>query len=473
MIQHTQDGKVILYQYHVPGQVANSGETCHNPCPSGQIWDEGSKTCKVNNSSTFNILNISTNPNEINKTITFSWWSDAEENYCHIYNYDKSATIGYALKQSSQNWTTNVSSDKLPSTPGVYGYYIRCSDRNKHADSSLEETTDGTYYFGWKNFNLTLTCPNGQSYNSNSGKCENDTPTCPNGQSYNAYYDRCEPDSCPAGQELVGGSCQPIIQYFNISSINVSPKETGKNNTFTWYSEADTCNVYSYEFQYGSFTGVRLNPSASTKSGNNFSAIVPSQNMPSSAGNYGYYIKCQSTDASRESVESLRPTWDNDIYTGWKYYTVTLTTSMPACPDGQVRSSPTGVCHSPCPSGYTWNEASRVCGNPNPTCDWSDPATKMSVACSVPYVCENGATPELRVYYKDGHYDVINPATNPFTWDTNQYQYQFYCSPTVLTPIAPLRKTYTHFITFNVSASNIKKGTGVKKSKFLFSYFLK
>ena len=28
------------------GQVANSGETCHNPCPSGQIWDEGSKTCK-------------------------------------------------------------------------------------------------------------------------------------------------------------------------------------------------------------------------------------------------------------------------------------------------------------------------------------------------------------------------------------------------------------------------------------------
>ncbi len=460
-------------------------------------WKDYTAAYTVNEANTFDITNISSNPNKTNTANTFSWTSSADT--CNIFTNDKATRLNPAASsKSGNNFSATVPANNMPLNPGNYAYYIKCYSASKFTSSNLEKDNIDPDHTGWKSYTVNITtgdCPTGQTREgSPSGTCHvpcsfeqtwNDTTkqcvnsSCPTGQtredspsgtchvpcttgySWNDTSGQCVASSCPTGQELRNGVCV-IVNYFDSSNLNVSPKEINKDNTFTWNSEANKCDVYSYEFDsWGNYIGRKLNSSSKIIDEYKFSAIVPASNMPSSAGNYGYYIRCESTNGAYESIPSSRVIWDNGYNIGWRYFTVNINQSVPACSNGQIRSTPTGVCHTSCPSGYTWNETFGTCGNPNPNCSWADPSVKTSVSCEVPYVCENGNPPELRVYYKDGHYDLVNPPTLPFTWDSSQYQYQFYCDSTHLTPVAPLRKTYTHFVTFNISASNVQKGSKI------------
>ena len=66
--------------------------------------------------------------------------------------------------------------------------------------------------------------------------------------------------SCPSGTTWNGSTCAAAPSTFNITSISSNPNQASTANTFTWVSEADTCNVYTND------KATRLNPSASTKS---------------------------------------------------------------------------------------------------------------------------------------------------------------------------------------------------------------
>ena len=142
-------------------------------------------------------------------------------------------------------------------------------------------------------------CPQGQVKDS-TGYCH---PPCPTGQTWNETSKICESNNQPT---------------FDITNINSSPNQSGIANTFTWTSEADTCNVYTND------KATRLNPSASTKSGNNFSATVPAQNMSNAPGSYLYYIKCYS--GTRTPSDNIEKDSSDPAHTGWKslYYNTLL-----------------------------------------------------------------------------------------------------------------------------------------------------
>ncbi|HRC01219.1 MAG TPA: hypothetical protein PLJ18_02125 [Niabella sp.] len=60
-------------------QVANQGETCHTACSTGTTWEEGSLSCKADTTGDFYINNISSSPNYVNTSNTFTWNSDTND----------------------------------------------------------------------------------------------------------------------------------------------------------------------------------------------------------------------------------------------------------------------------------------------------------------------------------------------------------------------------------------------------------
>lgn len=285
--------------------------------------------------------------------------------------------------------------------------------------------------------------------------------------------------SCPANQVLVGGVC---VDSFDIKNISSNPNQTSTATTFTWTSEANTCNVYNYD------KSTRLNPTSSTRSGTTFSAVVPGYNMPSNVGSYAYYIKCYS--ATKYPADSLEK--DTDIKTGWKSYTINL--SEGTCPTGQANFG--DGCENVCPSNNSIPASSQSCGsqecNPatdvncgndykcnagytfdlntgkcefiqgNPVCSWVPGSDYTQVQC-VPssYICPAGGNTQFTVVSTRGS---TNDDPDSFAWENGQLRYDYMCGQDIFRTVKALVRPYTHFLTFNVSASSVIKGSGINLS---------
>lgn len=153
------------------------------------------------------------------------------------------------------------------------------------------------------------------------------------------------------------------------------------------------------------------------------------------------------------------------------------------CPAGEVADS-TGYCHVPCVSGYSWDEPTRSCVlidcpsgyafdsntgqcelvQSNPVCTWTD-NTYTNVTCSPEsYVCPaayGGGNTYFQVFSSRGLSgdDVAN-----FPWENGQIEYRYYCGNQIFKYHKALVRPYTHFMTFNVSAGFVTKGSGVNLS---------
>jgi hypothetical protein len=375
------------------GQIKDSTGYCYTPCPSGQTWDEVSRICKTSNQPTFDITNINSSPNQSGAQNTFTWTSEADT--CNVYTNDKATRLNpSASTKSGNNFSAIVPSQNMSNPPGSYLYYIKCYSSTRSPSTNIEADASDPSHTGWKSYTVSLSCPAGQTWDGGSQSCKTDNggacpqgqvkdstgychAPCPTGQTWDEVSRTCKVDnggacpqgqvkdstgychapcqpyqdwyeagrtcnnicnpamiydsssntcSCPSGTTWNGSTCATPILTFNIASISSTPNQSGAQNTFTWTSEADTCNVYTND------KATRLNPSASTKSGNNFSAIVPSQNMSNPPGSYLYYIKCYSS--TRSPSTNIEADASDPSHTGWKSYTVSL-----SCPAGQVANA--------------------------------------------------------------------------------------------------------------------------------------
>lgn len=134
------------------------------------------------------------------------------------------------------------------------------------------------------------------------------------------------------------------------------------------------------------------------------------------------------------------------------------------CKSGSNWDSGTGKCVKTdnCPVGYTYNNngGNPVCGTASMPCTWAS-SDKSSVSCTPQFICPDGITePNLKTSAGN---QTRNPATLEFPWIEGDYQYEAYCpdSPTPKTITPALTKSYTHFISFNVSSQAVRKGTGI------------
>lgn len=147
------------------GQVANAGETCHTPCSSGTTWDEGSKTCKSNNQSTFDITNINSSPNQSGAQNTFTWTSEADT--CNVYTNDKATKLNpSASSKSGNNFSAIVPSQNMSNPPGSYLYYIKCYSATRIPSDNIEKDASDPTHTGWKSYTVSISCPAGQVANA-------------------------------------------------------------------------------------------------------------------------------------------------------------------------------------------------------------------------------------------------------------------------------------------------------------------
>lgn len=143
------------------------------------------------------------------------------------------------------------------------------------------------------------------------------------------------------------------------SSLN----QVATNNTITWTSSAQICNVYN-----GSKT-VKIGTGA--QSGSSYSSTIPASYMNSSAGPQTYEIKCY--DPTAYPASDL--TADTDPHTGWQAYPANL--GAPTCatgtswngtacvaPSGNLQANPTtctiAIGASSCSTNLSWTTANAI-----------------------------------------------------------------------------------------------------------------
>ena len=156
----------------------------------------------------------------------------------------------------------------------------------------------------------------------------------------------------------------------------------------------------------------------------------------------------------------------------------TISNGVCTCPTGSTYSNGSCTSGSSCPPGlymvnsvctacpYGYNSTTHTCrtqsaNNDTPTCSFTD-GTYNFVSCTNIPTCSNGNPAELHVYTSTGGDQTILPPYT-FNWNPTQYQYSFICPGNTVVQQS-LRRPYTHFINFNVSAGYIKKGSGINLS---------
>jgi hypothetical protein len=137
------------------------------------------------------------------------------------------------------------------------------------------------------------------------------------------------------------------------------------------------------------------------------------------------------------------------------------------CPTGSTYDSSRSKCV--CNNGGAFVGIGGVCTNTNsststPQCTFTD-SNYNFVKCNNIPTCPTGFSAEVHVLSSNGS-DLIIPSPYIFNWSSSQYQYQFKCpsNPDPTTPQAAIKRPYTHFINFNVSAGYIKKGSTINLS---------
>ncbi|MEI6352320.1 MAG: hypothetical protein WCO35_00040 [Candidatus Nomurabacteria bacterium] len=225
-------------------------------------------------------------------------------------------------------------------------------------------------------------------------------------------------------------------------------------------------------------------PNTSIGGGN--SNTLASVTIPYSSRNFYLYNNAQSLDQVTVNSDCGSNIWEASTSK------CVLKTTTVTCPDGSVHNAPytcpktvtcsDGSVHNApytCPTTVTCSDGSThnapyTCSinststNPNvpPSCSFTD-NTYNFVKCTGS--CSDGSIPSIFVLL-DGTKTQVD--TTVFPWASNQYQYSFVC-PTGTTlyglntdsqSLPFIKRPYTHFVTFDVSAGYVRKGSEINLS---------
>lgn len=128
--------------------------------------------------------------------IRFLWKSDNPDERKNMKNFLFMGIIAITVILSIWGLSTMLKNSLFPSAPcpvGVSGCGAATAQNNATSNNSI-----GSYanQFNVSGTNITSNCPQGQSWNTISGKCE--LPiinTCPQGQSPDPYTGECVPNT--------------------------------------------------------------------------------------------------------------------------------------------------------------------------------------------------------------------------------------------------------------------------------------
>lgn len=302
-------------------RVGYKAYTANITCPSGTTWDAPTNKCKTTSdptgtlTATPNPCTIALNANSCDTKLTWTTTNPGGTSQV-TSNYPSAGTV----IANSNNGNATVT---IPYNSRQFFLY----------NSSLELA----------NVSVNANCAAGSTWDGS--KCA--TTTCPSGQLKDSL-----------------GNCRNTFDILNVAS---TPNKPATDNTFTWSTLADVCNIYAND------KATKLNTANPTKAGNNWTGIIPASNMGSGTGSRLYYIKCASTNNPKRLPDTTLEKDVSDEFTGFRAYTVTIA----GCPSGQVADG-TGYCHVACPSGQTWNETTKVCEN-NPTTSGTLSATSCEI----------------------------------------------------------------------------------------------
>lgn len=362
----------------------------------------------------FDITSISSSPNYTSKANTISWTSTAST--CNVYDSSKTTKLATGVK-SGNSWTGVVATSSIRTTAGNQTFEIKCYDAIQYPDlNSL--TADSDEHTGWKSYTAVITDPpvrsgdisvnpttctipvgsntcsgtitvnwtssnttgvvtakdgagvtigtgatgsdtgNTVTYSKKTFTLSDDigqldsasvTTSCATGSSWDSGSNQCVYNPCPTGQlRDSGGVCRDT---FNISSVNSNPNKVSTDNTFTWVSQADVCNIYD------NTKTTRLNPTSPTRSGNNWTGVIPDYNMGSTPGARVYYIKCASTINPKRLPDTSLEADPSDEFTGFRAYNVTIASN--GTRSGDISANPSSctipVGSNTCTSSITVN----------------------------------------------------------------------------------------------------------------------
>jgi hypothetical protein len=299
------------------------------------------------------------------------------------------------------------------------------------------------------------------------------TATCVTGSTYNATTGKC---TAPAGT-LTGSNCSIAIGG-NSCNTTINWNVTG--------AIGDTAVTSNY-------------PSANTTVG---TGVSGSQSVTIPYSSRSFWLYNNSTEQAALTVNATCATgssWSSSFgkCTPSCDYNQILDASGNncVCPPSAPNKDINGFCYADCYYGYDWDPEIRDCVskcptgqlfvklpnnkddcvdiNRQPICAWLDPFVNnfSKVTCDITfYPCGENKETVFNVLYKDGTANKTLPNVTTFegprnfNWAENQREYRYVCPDGNFWYADALKRPYTHFMSFDVSVGQVKKGSTINLS---------
>lgn len=368
------------------------------------------------------------------------------EGACEIYRVKNNNQLSHFLAYANTESNGVRSSANIPksnfSTEDPTTIYIACNgdpvgmyptstlgqanNTNTYSNLSVDPSFWGVYSY---DVNLTgVTCPYPGEIPDSTGFCH---APCDNGQYWDEYEGECKEEPTMTGTITPQSSTCVIALNQNSCNINIS---WIVNNPVSSASSI-TSNIPSNNTQI-----------ANGHSGNNFAVSIP-------YGNKSFYLYNNNVELDTDilSASCISGTsWD-----------MGLNKCVSQDIENELNCSKTS---------YPDDASNKICGYPNAVCAF-DPFDDNKVNCAPKFKCyiRGVDNPLLAVSGGNGNidtsYDYINANSKDyliqFEWAENQLLYNFKCptpNDTRNVVVRALIKPFSHFLSFNVSNSQVKKG---------------
>ncbi|HPX52535.1 MAG TPA: hypothetical protein PLE26_02035 [Candidatus Paceibacterota bacterium] len=396
-----------------------NGSSC--ACPAGYLWNSETKSCGLMSGS-------------------------IPQKACTIAIGSGSCNITLTWSTTNPIGTSQVTSN-TPTSGTVIG-----NGNSGSVSVSVPYSSRNFYLYNdgqlLDEMKATATCVTGSTYNSTTGKCV-----------------------APAGT-LTGTNC----------SIAIGGNSC--NTTINWNVTGAIGN-----------TAVTSNyPSANTTVGSGHSG---SQSVAIPYSSRSFWLYNNSTEQAALTVNATCATgssWSSSFgkCTPSCSYNQILDASGTncVCPPSAPNKDINGFCYADCYYGYDWNPEAKECLpkcptgqlfvnntcmdiNRQPICTWLNPFVNnfSKVTCDITfYPCGENKETVFNVLYKDGAANKTLPnittfeGPRNFNWAENQREYRYVCPNGDFWYADALKRPYTHFMSFDVSVGQVKKGSTINLS---------
>ncbi|MEA4910958.1 hypothetical protein SDC9_08028 [bioreactor metagenome] len=385
-----------------------NGSTC--ACPAGHLWNATSKTC-----------------NKMTGTLTPSATT------CSIAAGASSCNVNLAW-----NTTNPIGTSAVTSPTNDAG--------------TLISTTVATGNTGTKSVAIPYSTRTFFLYNSSIQLASTTVKaTCVSGSSWDATAKKC---SLPSGT-ITAPNC--TIAY-GASNCNTTLTWNTVNpiGTSAVTSNLPAANTTVATGNSGSVTAAVYYPTRSFYLYNN--AVERAQITANSTCNPANRTVW---DGSKCACPATAPIWD-----------ATNGYCRKECYFDQNWNPATNQCENKCAQGLVYVPATDSCENINrqPICTWKD-MTFKDVSCDIlSYPCSDGTRSTFNVVHQNSAQNkTIQSANstyqspNQFLWQDGQLRYDYVCPNNTWTATA-LKRPYTHFVTFEVSAGQVRKDSTINLS---------